>query len=279
VFLATVLALGLLLAAVDGGSYAVIPRSEAFVVVSWSLTLGLTVGVLPRARPSKWLSFALLGLIGLAFWIGLSLLWTESSERTVIELTRVLGLVSVLVTLAVTIRTSDWNAVVAALTCVAAVVCLIALFARLAPAAVANPLNVAGLARRLSYPLNYWNALGCWAAMTVALALAWSVQAREWPVRGAALAATCLGATVAYLTFSRSAAAGLAIGSVAVVALVRQRWLAAAQVVRDDIARLRAAAKKGKFADIERILEKGARDDEKSNSLASQLGLKVCSKP
>jgi hypothetical protein len=82
----------------------------------------------------------------------------------------------------------------------------------------------------LSFPLNYWNALGCWAAMTVALTLPWSAHARRWPVRGAALAGTCLAASVAYLTYSRSAATGVVIAAAAVLALFRHRWLVAVHV-------------------------------------------------
>jgi hypothetical protein len=59
----------------------------------------------------------------------------------------------------------------------------------------------------------------------------------------------------------------------------KERWLAQAHVVRDDVADLRAAAKKGQVVQIERILEKGARDDMKANATAAELGLKVCSKP
>jgi hypothetical protein len=60
---------------------------------------------------------------------------------------------------------------------------------------------------------------------------------------------------------------------------LKTRWLAQAQVVRGDIAALREAAKKGDVNKIQTTLAKGGRDDARSNSLAAQLGLKVCSKP
>jgi hypothetical protein len=58
-----------------------------------------------------------------------------------------------------------------------------------------------------------------------------------------------------------------------------ERWLAQAQVVRGDVADLGQVARKGQAVKIERILEKGARDDMKANATAAELGLKVCSKP
>jgi hypothetical protein len=60
---------------------------------------------------------------------------------------------------------------------------------------------------------------------------------------------------------------------------VKTRWLAGAQVVRGDIAALREAAKKGDVNKIQTTLAKGGRDDARSNALAAQLGLSVCSKP
>ena len=66
--------------------------------------------------------------------------------------------------------------------------------------------------------------------MTVALTLPWSVHARPWPARGVALAGTCMATSVAYLTYSRSAVAGVVIAAVAVLALSPHRWLLAADV-------------------------------------------------
>jgi hypothetical protein len=60
---------------------------------------------------------------------------------------------------------------------------------------------------------------------------------------------------------------------------LKQRWLARAQVVRDDIAVLRQAARRRDLSAINDAFDKGSRDDQRSNALAAQLGLKVCSKP
>jgi hypothetical protein len=163
-------------------------------------------------------------------WLAVGLTWTESAERTVIELTRVTGLAGIVIGVGWTFVGREWRLAAAVLTATAVGVCLIALISRLAPDLLTSPLRSSGLVRRLSFPLNYWNALGCWAAMTVALALPWSAHARPWPARGAALAGTCLAASVAYLTYSRSAAAGVVIAAVAVLALSPRRWLVAVHI-------------------------------------------------
>ena len=231
VSLAALLALGLFAAGLEGGAYAVIARSEAFVLLWWTLVLGLTFALLPRARGTRTMTISLVGWIFLAGWIALSLLWTESRERTFIELARVLGFAGVVLAVGVSFRGDEWRLAVAAVTAAAIGVCALAMTSRLAPGLFDNPLSSAGLLRRLSFPLNYWNALGCWSAMTVALSLAWSAHARSWPVRGAALAGVCLAASVVYLTYARSATAGVLIGVLAVVGLSRHRWLAAAHAL------------------------------------------------
>jgi hypothetical protein len=173
------------------------------------------------------MTIAVLCLLGFVGWTAASLLWTESAERTVIELTRVTGFVGVVLLVGWFVVAREWEWAAGAVALAAVAVCVLALTSRLAPALLNSPLDAAGLSRRLSFPLNYWNALGCWAAMTVALTLAWSAHAGRWPVRGAALAGACVAASVTYLTYSRSAAAGVVIGVVVVVALSRHRWLAA----------------------------------------------------
>jgi O-antigen ligase len=228
--LAALLGLGLLVAALAGGTYALIPRSEWFVVISWSLTLGLSFGLFPRARLNRAMFLAVLCWIVLVAWVAVGLTWTESGERTVIELTRVTGFAGIVLAVGWSFVGPEWRLAAAALTAAAAGVCLVALISRLAPDLLASPLRSSGLVRRLSFPLNYWNALGCWAAMTVALTLPWSAHAGPWPVRGAALAGTCLATSVAYLTYSRSAVAGLVIAAAAVLALSPHRWLVAVHI-------------------------------------------------
>ena len=229
--LAALPALGLFAAGVEGGAYAVIARSEVFVLVWWTLALALAFALLPRARATRWMAVSVACWILLAGWLALGLLWTESAERTFTELARVLGFAGVVLAVGLTFRDDDWRLAVAAVTVAAVGVCALALTSRLAPGLFDDSLRSAGMARRLSFPLNYWNALGCWSAMTVTLSLAWSAHARRWPVRGAALAGACVAASVVYLTYARSATAAVLLGVLVVVGLSRHRWLAAAHAL------------------------------------------------
>jgi hypothetical protein len=60
---------------------------------------------------------------------------------------------------------------------------------------------------------------------------------------------------------------------------LKRRWLAAAARVRTDMVAVRRAARANDFAAIEAALEQGVRHDDRSNALARELGLRVCSKP
>src|SRR4051794_5798778 len=229
--LGCVLAVSMVTISVSGGAYAVIPRGEAFVIAWWVLALGLALGLLPRARLSRPAVVALLALGGLAAWTAVGLAWTESAERTVTEVTRVLGLAGFLAVITGTFTSREWRAAAVALAVTAGGVCVVGLVSRLAPDLLRSPLVGTPFERRLAYPLNYWNALGAWAAMTVGLALAWSVHAPRWWLRGAALGTVCVAVGVAYLTYSRTAVLSIALAVGVVVVVPPRRWLVAGHVL------------------------------------------------
>jgi hypothetical protein len=218
----------LLVAALRGGSYDAVSRTEAFTLIWWILPLATALGLFPRYRPPPAIALAIVGLLLLAGWTALSALWTDSLEGTFAETARVLGFVGLLLLAAGAIGSRDAIEASAALTVSAVVVCAMALVTRMAPDVLPSTLAASGYERRrLAYPFDYWNALGCWAAMTVALCIAWSAHARRWWVRAAALAGVPLAMSVAYLTYSRASAASMACGALVVVALSRHRWTAA----------------------------------------------------
>src|SRR3954469_22103844 len=127
------LGLGLIVAAADGGLYALIPRVEASVLVWWTLTLALTFGLMPRAVPTRPVVAALVALAGLAVWVAVGVLWTESVERTMAELARVLGFTGMVVLAAGCFPAKAWRTGVVAVSVAAVAVCAIALVSRLAP--------------------------------------------------------------------------------------------------------------------------------------------------
>ncbi len=216
-----------LVAALSGGSYGPVDRGELFVALLWVLVAGLALGLFPRYRVRRGAVVAVSALVALIVWTAVGLAWTESAERTTTEVARTAGLTGVLLLVLMTFGGRAWKGAAAALAVAAVLVCGLALTSRLFPDLVANALDDAGLRRRLAYPLNYWNALGAWAAMSVSLALAWSSHAASWWVRAGALAGVCLAGSVAYLTYSRSSVIAIAIGVAAVVAVSRHRWQSA----------------------------------------------------
>jgi hypothetical protein len=227
--LAAVLGLGVLVVALRGGSYDEVARSETFVAVWWIAALALGFGLVPLTRWSPALRIAVAALVGLAAWTALGLLWTGSAERTVGEATRVIGYAGLVMLVASSFGDRDRPLVAGVLTAVGGGVCALALASRLMPEVLSSALGRSGYAAsRLDYPFNYWNSLGCWAAMTLALALAASVHAASRWVRGAAIAIAAVAPVVAYLTYSRTALISVAVSCVLVVALSSRRWLAAA---------------------------------------------------
>jgi hypothetical protein len=225
-----VLALALLVVALRGGSYAPRERGEFFVVVLWVLVLCVALGLLPRYRVRTGGRVAVAALVGLAGWMALGLMWSESAERTVAEVARVVGFAGLLMLILWTFGGRGAELAVGALTATALSVCVLALVSRLAPDLIVSSLSESDV-RRLAYPLNYWNALGAWSAMTTALTLALSAHARSGWLRGGALAGVSVAISVAYLTYSRSSAIGVVIAVLGVVALSRHRWQAASNAV------------------------------------------------
>lgn len=225
---AALLGAGLVAAALRGGSYDVTPRAEAAVVVWWVLGLACAFGVLPAGRMSAAQRVAVAALLGLAAWTLVGLAWTSSAERTVQETLRVVAYTGVVLLVAWAFRARHRAALVAAVSVGCAVICVLALVARLAPELLRSALAKSGYAAsRLDFPFNYWNALGCWAAMTLALALAHSAHAPARWQRGAALAIAALAPVVIYLTYSRAATLNVALACVLVIALSSRRWLVA----------------------------------------------------
>jgi hypothetical protein len=221
---ATVAYLGL-----KGGGYDVVVRSQAGIGVWWIVLIGAALGVLPQRRVGRAGLAALALLAAFAAWSALSALWSESPERTISETARVVTLLGVGVLALSTVRAPRVrplvNGVFAAIVGVGALACL----SRLHPAWFAEPetAQFLGSGSRLSYGLNYWNALAAFMAMGVPLGLAIAVSARTLAARSAALAAVPVLVLTSFFTISRGGIAAVAVGLLVALALTpdRSRWL------------------------------------------------------
>jgi len=119
--------------ALNGGGYAVVDHAQPGLVLWWGLAIAFAFGVLPVAPVSTHTKRSLLALAALIAWTALSLAWTSSSERTVDDLSTLVGYAGVVVfALLATTRETFRNAA-AGLTTAACVVSALAVASRLFP--------------------------------------------------------------------------------------------------------------------------------------------------
>ena len=210
--------------AVRGGTYDVVPRGESAMVLWWALALGFAAGRLPRAGVAWPSRVALAGFALLAGWTVLAFGWTDSDARTSVELARVAHHAGVFVLVLCLLTRRTVPAAVAGLALGAFAVSGLSVVSRLWPASFEVAGSIVDYAgNRLQYPLDYWNAVGGMGATAAALGLAWSAHARFVVWRALALASVPVGVLATYLTYSRSSALVLGVGAVVVVLVSRTR--------------------------------------------------------
>ncbi|WP_372792261.1 O-antigen ligase family protein, partial [Paraconexibacter sp.] len=214
-----------LVLALNGGSYDIVVRQQAGLVVWWLLLLGVVAGVI-RGRTLPLDARLVLGGLGvLAVWTAISFGWTSSDERTLTEVARVVAHLGFVVAALLLIGPRTWPAAVAGVAFAMAAVTVLAFAGRFSEGLFGTSAVAVNFgALRLSEPLNYWNALGAWAGMTSALCLAWSAHATRTAVRGLSLAVVPVAIAVSYLTYSRASLGGTVLGIVVVLALSSHRW-------------------------------------------------------
>ncbi|MEA2156462.1 MAG: hypothetical protein QOE11_2602 [Solirubrobacteraceae bacterium] len=216
--------------ALSNGGYDTVVRSQVGIAVWWIVLLGALAGVLPaRIGRVGWVAIGLLA--GFALWTGLATGWSESAERSTIELGRIATYLGVLV-LAIALQgRAGARHTINGLASAIGFVTVLAVLSRLHPQAFAVNDQFeflgAGSARKLSYPLNYWNALAAFAAIGVPLLLGVALGARTLAGQALAAATLPLGALCIYLTISRGGALSLVVGIVVFVLFVPRRLHAA----------------------------------------------------
>ncbi|MDX6677889.1 MAG: hypothetical protein QOE31_1941 [Solirubrobacteraceae bacterium] len=220
--------------ALSNGGYDTIVRSQVGVAIWWIVLLGALAGILPaRVGRAGWIAIALLA--GFALWTGLAATWSESAERSSIELGRVATYLGVLV-LAIALQgRAAARHTINGLACAIGLVTLLAVLSRLHPQwfpANDQPAFLgAGSARKLSYPLNYWNALAAFASIGVPLLLGVALRARTLAGQALAAAVLPLSALCVYLTISRGGALALVVGIVVFLLFVPGRLHACAMLL------------------------------------------------
>jgi O-antigen ligase len=198
--------------AIDGGGYGVVVHSQVGILVWWIVLVGAAWGLLPATRLSRagWSALGLFG--GFVAWTALGVTWSISSERSLTDLSLLVGYLGVLV-LALSLHRDRSRALrhtIAALGGAIVIVALLAVASRLDPglfpASAQTSSFLPGTSRRLGWPLNYWNALAALMAFGLPLLLVLATSARTFYGQAAAAASVPIVVLCGYLTFSRGGA-------------------------------------------------------------------------
>ena len=210
--------------ALRGGSYDLVVYETDGLVIWWVLSIAVALGLLPRFRPAPATLMFLGALAAYAGWIALSLLWTDSSERTSLELARTLDYLGLVALFALALDRGTWRSALAGLAFGAMLVCVVALGSRLAPATFGtDSIDLTYHIDRLSVPFGYWNSVAALGAMCVALGITWSAHDTIRIRRALSLAFVPVAGTVVYLTYSRAGIGGAGLAVIAAVVLSRNR--------------------------------------------------------
>ena len=195
-------------------------RLRAAIIV-WA---GVAVLALVAPAPlSRQMRIALACLAGLAVWVTLSILWAPLRDGALGDAERVWLYVGYAVAASLVIRGRAVMWVEPILATGGVVVAGYALATRLVPGVVPSTHSLRAGAR-LDQPLTYWNAIGLLMAMTVVLLLHVACDpARRARIRTLAAAVVPAPGLALYLTFSRGGLVALAVGTIVLVALCRDR--------------------------------------------------------
>jgi hypothetical protein len=206
------------LAASDGGYW---PTAWSWTTLVFAWVAVVTLLFRDAVRISLLERVFLVAIGCFAAWVGLSLLWTSSTPRTVLELERALAYFAMLFAAVVLVRRGAYRSLLGGAWAAIVVVCTYALATRLFPERLGVFDPIAGY--RLSEPLGYWNALGIFACLGAVLALGFAARADSLAVRCVAAASALVLLPTVYFTFSRASWIALGVGLVSAILLDPRR--------------------------------------------------------
>jgi hypothetical protein len=210
----------------EGATNGAILRSEVAIAAWWLLLLGSLATALPFARIGRaaWITIGLFAAF--AAWTGLSMLWSDSPERSFDEFTRVLAYLGVFALAVAVQRQGGLRRMVGAVGAAIAVLGILALMSRLHPAwfpvdEAAQTLS--NVQARLNYPLDYWNGLAALIGLGIVPLLGLAANGRHLLTQALATAALPALALAGFYTVSRSAPLIAGIGIACYLALHPRR--------------------------------------------------------
>jgi O-Antigen ligase len=189
-----------------GGGFDPLVSDQVGVAIWWVLLATVAVGATPRQKLGTLAWWALGLLAAFVIWTALSLTWTESAEKTSGELARVASYLGVFALALIASAPGGARRMTSAVGTGIVVVAVVALLSRLHPAwfpAANQTAQFLSIGReRLSYPLNYWNALAALIAIGLPLMLQVATDAKHLALR--ALAAGTIPALILTALFTLS---------------------------------------------------------------------------
>jgi hypothetical protein len=215
--------------AFSGGGYALGVRSPVGIAVWWTAGLAIALGLWPRTRIPRPAMHALCLLGGLALLAGVSTTWADSAEGAIDEAGRsafYLGVLLLVVSGARRASAARWSDGMAM---GIAAVGVAALASRLFPAlgAGTSASQYFDGELYLSYPLDYWNGLAAFVALSFPLLLRVAVDGRAGWSRPVALGLLPALAGTLYLTSSRGGMLAAAVAATVFTILCARRLRAA----------------------------------------------------
>ncbi len=213
--------------AMRGGGYDAVIRTQVGIGLWLLLGTGAVAGVIWHPRLNR-RAVTLFGVFAaFAAWTAASLLWTDSEERTMAEVVRVvtyLGAFALLLSLPGRDRA---RSMIGGLASAIAVISCVALLSRLHPSwfgpnilAESQPLSRA----RLAYPLDAWNGLATFISLGLPLLVVIATEARHVAVKALAAAALPILGLTTYLTYSRGGTLAAGVALLVLFAIYPRRW-------------------------------------------------------
>jgi hypothetical protein len=200
--------------AAAGGGYSPQFRAAAALLVWAAVIAGLALGVWPRARIPRRALIAGGGLLAMTVLAGLSMTWAADQGAAFTEAVRTSGYLGLFALVVIASPAGSARLWLVGLAFGLVTVSALALGSRIYPSLFPHQdlaTFLPGLLR-LSYPLNYWNALGGCMALAVVLLTWLGAHATGRAGRALAVAAGPVPALALYLTSSRGAVVALAVG-------------------------------------------------------------------
>jgi hypothetical protein len=212
--------------AFQSGGYDVTVRNSFAIAAWWAIAVAVGALVWPLERPPRAALAGAGGLAALLAWTAVAISWSDSAERAFTEVNRISFYLAVFALVVMAARRGSGARWADGLALGIAAIGVVALTSRLFPDLIGDR-GVSSFfprgTRYLGYPLDYWNGLGIFIGLSFPLLLRAALDARSTLWRSLAMASTPALCGTLYLTSSRGGIATAALGTLAFIALCRDR--------------------------------------------------------